>query len=285
LYSARLTVILWRGGRALSRVVFKISAGFLVGVLVLLAGSLYLSDRYLSEYRRLAAAGDMEGAMQRARLAARLDPFSSDALETLSLVLQLQDRDKEAADALREAIERDPNNYEPYLLLGNLQTAQLGRFDAAAESYRDGLRLNPNADEARRALAQLLIREGDLEAAKKEYEKLKEEERISYLNLYDLGRIYVRTGEPREGLRTLQRARRMAAARLQDLEALPKLQQRELIKSMDLAIADALVVQRRYAEAREVIARNSSEQAPALLQLISTDPEGYRESVVNGGIY
>jgi tetratricopeptide (TPR) repeat protein len=206
-------------------------------------------------------------------------------VEALSLVLQLQDRDKEAAAALREAIERDPNNYEPYLLLGNLQTAQLGRFDAAAESYRDGLRLNPNADEARRALAQLLIRKGDLEAAKKEYEKLKEAERISYLNLYDLGRIYVRTGEPREGLRTLQRARRMAAARLQDLEGLPKLQQRELIKSMDLAIADALVVQRRYAEAREVIARSSSERAPALLQLISTDPEAYRESVVNGGIY
>jgi tetratricopeptide (TPR) repeat protein len=285
LYSARLTGILWRGGRALSRAVFKISAGFLVGVLVLLAVSLYLSDRYLDEYRRLAGAGDIEGAMQKARLAARLDPFSPDPLEALSLVLQLQDRDEEAAGALREAIERDPNNFQPYLLLGNLQTAQLGRFGAAAESYRDALRLNPNAENARRFLAQLLIRQGDLEAAKKEYEKLKEEGRLSYLNLYDLGRVYVRTGEPREGLRTLQRARRMAAATLQNLQGPSKLQQRELIESMDLAIADALVVQRRYAEAREVIARSSSERAPALLQLISTDPEAYRESVVNGGIY
>jgi tetratricopeptide (TPR) repeat protein len=267
----------------LSRVVFKISAGFLVGVLVLLAGSLYLSGRYLDEHRRLAAAGDMEGAVQRAKLAARLDPFSSEPLEALSFVLQLQDRDEEAADTLREAIERDPKNYEPYLLLGNLQTAQLGRFDAAAESYRDGLRLNPNADDARRILAQLLIREGDLEAAKKEYERLNDEKKISHLDLYNLGRIYMRTGEPREGLQTLRRARRMAEA--EHLEGLAKLQQRQLIESIDLAIADALVVQRRYAEAREVIARSSSEQAPALLQLISTDPEAYRESVINGGIY
>jgi tetratricopeptide (TPR) repeat protein len=266
-------------------VVFKISAGFLVSVLILLAVSLYLSDHNLNEYRRLAAAGDLEGALQRARLAARLDPFSPDPLEALSFVLQLQNRDEEAADALTEATERDPHNYEPYLLLGNLQTAQLDRVDAAAESYQDALRLNPNADDARRSLAQLLIREGNLEAAKKEYEKLKEEGRISYQSLYDLGRIYVRTGEPREGLRTLQRARRMARAKLRDLKGLPKLRQQELIESMDLAIADALVVQRRYAEARGVIARSSSEQASALLQLLSADPEAYRESVVNGGIY
>ena len=267
----------------MSRVVFKISAGFLVGVLVLLAGSLYFSGRYLDEYRRLAAAGDMEGAVQRAKLAARLDPFSSEPLEALSFVLQLQDRDEEAADTLREAIERDPKNYEPYLLLGNLQTAQLGRFDAAAESYRDGLRLNPNADDARRTLAQVLIREGELEAAKKEYERLNDERKLSHLDLYNLGRIYMRTGESREGLQTLRRARRMAEA--EHLEGPAKLQQRQLIESIDLAIADALVVQRRYAEAREVIARSSSEQAPALLQLISTDPKAYRQSVINGGIY
>jgi tetratricopeptide (TPR) repeat protein len=257
-----------------------------VGVLVLLAGSLYLSNRYLDEYRRLAAAGDMEGAMQRARLAARLDPFSADPLEALSFVLQLQDRDEEAANALREAIERDPNNHEPYLLLGNLQTAQLGRFDAAAESYRDVLRLNPNADDARRSLAQLLIRQGNLETAKKEYEKLRKEASISYQGLYDLGRIYVRTGEPRKGLRILQRTRRIAKTKFQDLQGgAPKLQQRQLIESIDLAIADALVVQRRYAKARKVIARSSSERAPALVQLLSADPEEYRESVVNGGIY
>ena len=54
---------------------------------------------------------------------------------------------------------------------------------------------------------------------------------------------------------------------------------------MELAIADALVVQGRYGEAREVIAESSSEQAPALLHLLNSDPEAYRESVVLSGIY
>ena len=269
----------------MSGVVFKVSAGFVVGVLVLLAGSLYLSNRYIDEQQRLAAAGDMQGAVESARLAARLDPFSSDPLEAMSLLLQLQGRDEEAADVLREAIKRDPNDYEPYVLLGNLQLAKLGRFDAAAESYRDALRLNPNATNARRALAQVLVGKGDLEAAKKEYQKLQEEETLSYQGLYDLGRIYVRTGEPREGLLTIKRAKRRAAAELEGPGGPLKVQRRELMESMDLAIADALVVQGRYAEAREVLARSSSEQAPALLQLLDTAPEAYRESVVNGGIY
>jgi hypothetical protein len=54
---------------------------------------------------------------------------------------------------------------------------------------------------------------------------------------------------------------------------------------MDLAIADALVVLGRYDEAREVIEASSSAQAPALLQLLDSDPEGYRQTVVNSEIY
>jgi hypothetical protein len=54
---------------------------------------------------------------------------------------------------------------------------------------------------------------------------------------------------------------------------------------MNLALADALVVRGRYAQAREVLAGSSSEQAPALLQLLDTDPEAYREQVVNSDIY
>jgi hypothetical protein len=54
---------------------------------------------------------------------------------------------------------------------------------------------------------------------------------------------------------------------------------------MELAKADALVVQGRYDEARQVISQSSSEQAPALLQLLNSDPEAYRESVVLSEIY
>jgi tetratricopeptide (TPR) repeat protein len=285
LYSGDDTDILMRGEQVLSGVVFKISAGFLVGALVLLATALTLSEYYLKEERRLAAAGDVAGAIEASRMAVRLDPFDTDALEEQSVLLQQQERPEEAADALRLAIERDPHNYMPYLRLGTLQLYALDDLDAAVENYRNALRLNPKATAASEALAQALIRKGDLGAAKEEYEKLREEGTISYQGLYDLGRIYVRTGKPGEGLQAIQHAQRRAEAGLDELEGPLKAQQQELIESMELAKADALVVQGRYDEAREVISESSSEQAPALLQLLNSDPEAYRESVVLSEIY
>ncbi len=275
-----------RGGdQVLSGVVFRISAGFLVVALVLLATALSLSEYYLEEERRLAAAGDVEGALEASQTAIRLDPFDTDALEEQSVLLQQQRRHEEAADALRQAIERDPNNYMPYLRLGTLQLYALDNLDGAVESYREALRLNPKATAASEALAQALIRRGDLGDAREEYEKLREEETISYQGLYDLGRIYVRTGKPGEGLQAIRHAQRRAEAGLEELEGPLRTQQQELIESMDLAIADALVVQGRYDKAREVIAQSSSEQASALLHLLNSDPEAYRESVVMSEIY
>jgi tetratricopeptide (TPR) repeat protein len=269
----------------LSRVVFKISAGFLVGALALLAMALYLSGYYLREETRLAAAGDLRGALEASRTSARLDPFSPRPLEGQSYLLQQQGHDEEAAAALREAIERDPNNYILHLLMGNLQLAKLNDLDAAARSYRKVLELNPNHTTASSTLAQVLVKKGNLEGAKKEYEKLREQGEINYQGLYDLGRIYVRTGEPGKGYKTISLARREASAGLQNLKGPLRTQREELIVSMDLALADALVVQREYARAREILAASSSDQAPALLQLLDADPEAYRESVVNSGIY
>ena len=247
--------------------------------------ALYLSGYYLGEETRLVAAGDLRGALEASRTAARLDPFSPRPLEGRSYLLQQQGRNEEAAAALREAIERDPNNYILHLLLGNLQLTELDDLDAAARSYRRVLELNPNNTSASSALAQVLVEKGDLEEAKKEYEKLREQDEISFQGLYDLGRIYVRTGEPRKGYETIRLARRNASAGLEILVGPQQAQREELIESMDLALADALVVQGNYARAREIIAGSSSDQAPALLQLLDADPEGYRESVVNSGIY
>jgi hypothetical protein len=64
-----------------------------------------------------------------------------------------------------------------------------------------------------------------------------------------------------------------------------KAQRQQLIVSMELAIADAFVVEGRYDKAREIIAQSSSPQAPALLQLLNSNPDAYRESVVTSEIY
>ena len=268
----------------MSRVIFRLSAGFLVGVLALLATVLYLSDYYTGEQQRLAAAGDFSGAMEASRRAVRLDPFDTDALQAQSFLWRQQREYDRAILALKEAIERDPNNYLPYLTLANLQLA-LGEFDAAAKGYREVLELNPNAVTASSALAQTLARQGKLGEAKAYYEALEQEKSITYQDRYNLGRIQVRTGEPAEGVRNIRRARRMAAAELSRSRAPAIGNQRQLLVSMDLATADALVVQGRYGQARRILVRSPSEQAPGLLELLNSDPVAYREQVINSDIY
>jgi Tfp pilus assembly protein PilF len=268
----------------LSHVIFRVSAGFLVGVLALLAAVLYLSDYYTAEQQRLAAAGDVTGAMEASRMAVRLDPFDTEALQAQSFLWRQQKEQERAVLALKEAIERDPNNYLPYLTLANLRLG-MGDLDAAAKSYRDVLELNPNAVSATSSLAQTLTRQGKLQKAKEKYEVLEEEKNITYQDRYDLGRIQVRTGEPQEGVKNIRRARRQAAAELKRPRTLAGERQRQLLVSMDLATADAFVVQGRYWQARRILARSPSAQALGLLELLNQDPAAYREQVINSDIY
>jgi tetratricopeptide (TPR) repeat protein len=267
----------------LSRAIFRLSAGFLVGVLALLAASLYLSVYFTGEQQRLAAAGDEAGAMEASRMAVRLDPFDTDALQAQSLLWRQHRNYDRAALALREAIGRDPNNYLPQLTLANLRLT-MGDPNAAVKGYRHVLGLNPNATLARSSLARTLARQGKLREAKAEYETLKEEKSATYQNLYDLGRIQARTGEAPEGVKNIKRARRMAAARFDRVRGPQTVRQGQLLVSMDLATADALVVQGRIGQAKRILSESPSEQAPGLLELLDSDPEAYREQVINSDV-
>ena len=268
----------------MSRIILRLSAGFLVGVLALLATALYLSDYYAAEQQRLAAAGDITGAMQASRRAVRLDPFDTDALQAQSFLWRQQKERERAVLALKEAIERDPNNFQPRLILADFRFVT-GDLDAAAEGYRDVLELNPNAVAARASLAQALAKEGKLGEAKEVYQKLEEQGRIAYRDRYDLGRIQVRTGEPLEGVKNIKRAKRMAVAELNRSRGLVRQRQRQLVVSMNLATADAFVVQGRYERARALLEKSTSEQAPGLLELLDSDPAAYREQVISSDIY
>jgi len=267
-------------------VVLRISAGFLVGALVLLATALWLSDHYLDEGQRLSAAGDVQGAIGATRTAARLDPFGTEALETQASLFTQQGRYDDAAGSLKEAIGRDPHNYIPNLMLGNLQLNELDQLDGAAQSYRNVLRLNPKEGHVREALGQVLIEQGKLGEASDEYEKERDEGHLSFQGLYDLGRIYVRTGKPHEGLNAIQRARERGLKGVHELEGQPLKRERwQLLTSMKLAIADAYVVEGRYTKARKTLMESHSPHAPALLQLLKSSPDAYRESVLTSEIY
>lgn len=252
---------------------------------MLLALSLSASVHYMGEQERLAAAGDLGGALGSVRLAERLDPFSPEPPQARALLLQRQGREEQAAEALREATERDPHNYVPYLLLGNLRLSALNDLDAATESYRKALELNPNMTIARLALGETLVRAGKLEEAREQYEKLRASGYITPQGLYNLGRIYVRTGEPAEGVKAIKAARHQIGAGLEGTKGSGREQTQTLLTSMDLALADGFVVQRKYERARAIVAKSEARQAPAILVLLSTNPEGYRKSVKSSAIY
>jgi tetratricopeptide (TPR) repeat protein len=268
----------------LGRVAFKISVGFVASALIVLAVSLYMSNRYLKEHQRLAEAGNLQGARDKVEWAARLDPFSPAPLSSQAYLELRQGRTEEAVEAFRGAIRRDPANFKNYEALGNLQRQQLGDPEAATESYQKALRRNPHATAVVSRLGEALLSAGDLEGAKAQYEWLRERGKIPLKDLYTLGKTQVRLGEPEKAIETLEEARERAKAELESSDESQEAQRRAFLDSLDLAIADALVVQGSYAKAREYLAQSEAEQASAILTLLDEDPVSYRKSVLDAPI-
>jgi tetratricopeptide (TPR) repeat protein len=266
----------------LGRIAFKISVGFVTGALVLLAISLYLSNYFLKEQQRLADTGNLRGARVDVGRAARLDPFSSDPQFAEAYLELRQGQTEAAADAFREAIRRDPANHRNYVALGDLQRQQSSDPKAAAESYREALEHNPHATDVVSRLAEALSSAGDLEGAKAQYEWLRERGKIPLRDLYTLGKIQMRLGDPEEAIGTFKYAKEWAGEESSDRS--DETQRKAFVESLDLAIANALVVQGYYAEAREALLQSSSEQASTVLALLDENPEAYRESVLNAPI-
>jgi tetratricopeptide (TPR) repeat protein len=266
----------------LGRIVFKISVGFVTGALILLAVSLYLSNHYLQEQQRLAETGNLQGASADTERAARLDPFSSDPTAAEAYIELRRGQTGAAAEDFREAIRRDPVNQRNYVALGDLQKQQLGDPEAAAESYREALKYNPHATAVVSRLAEVLLSAGDREGAKAQYEWLREYKKISPKELYTLGEIQTRLGKPEEAIRTFEDAREGTGVLEPSDQS--EAQRQDFTESLDLATADALVVQGSYDKAREVLTQSSGEQASTVLALLNEDPEGYRESVLNAPI-
>jgi tetratricopeptide (TPR) repeat protein len=274
----------------MSGAVFRVAVGFITVAIMLLGMGIYLSDRYSTEQQQLAAAGNTEAALERLELAARLNPFSPNPYVYQFSIYQQQGQSEAALQALEAARERDPYNYSHYISQGNLQMGELNEPRAAIESFRRALELNPNSVPARYQLASAYLRVNDLESAREVYEGLRDVNRLSREGRFDLGRIYVRTGDPELGVATLEETRVRAERELERLEAggadeAEITQLRQFVGSVELAIADGLVVQERYDEAREVILESEAEQAPAILQLLEADPEGYRETVLDSAVF
>jgi Flp pilus assembly protein TadD len=238
----------------------------------------------MNQKQQLAAAGNIEGALEKTQAAARLNPFDSIPLVAQSNLLQQQGKNEAAAEALEEAIARDPANYSNLVSLGNLQSTRLNQPEKAVENYERALEKIPRDTGLIFTLAQAHTRMNDLEGAKREYEKLVELKKIPPRGLFNLGKIYVRTGDPERGVETLQKAKARASAGLEKAQDAKREERAAFVRSVDLALVDALVVEGRYDEARAALQESDAEQAPAILELLNTDPEGYRETVLNSEV-
>jgi tetratricopeptide (TPR) repeat protein len=76
------------------------------------------------------------------RTAARLDPYSVDTLYSLAAAYARLDDYQRAREAVLLAAAREPFNYVPPALLGDLAMRR-GDFGVAAREYRRALTLNP----------------------------------------------------------------------------------------------------------------------------------------------
>jgi tetratricopeptide (TPR) repeat protein len=133
-------------------------------------------------------------------------------------------------------------------------------------------------------LGEALLSTGDLEGAKTQYEWLQDRGKIPLKDLYTLGKTQLRLEEPEKAIKTLEEAKERAGTELETSNEQQQEQRRSFLESVDLAIADALVVQGLYTEARDYLSQSDAEQAPAILTLLDEDPEGYRRSVLDAPI-
>lgn len=237
----------------------------------------------------MAETGNLSRAMNKVDWASRLDPFSPVPPASEAYLELRQGRTEAAAEAFQKAIDRDPYNYKNYEALGNLQRQQLGDPEAAVKSYRKALERNPRAATVLSRLSEALLSAGtsdeNLEEARSHYEWLQERGRIPLRDLYTLGKVQTRLGEPEEAIETFEEAKERADTEPEESsDESRQTQRRAFLDSLDLAIADALVVQGSFEEAREYLAQSEAEQAPAILTLLNDDPVSYQQSVFDAPI-
>ncbi len=100
------------------------------------------STSLLRQSEAEARAGNLEAALEDARSAQNVEPGAmSPRLQRALLLETLRDFDA-AAVAAREAVEREPTNWRPWLVLSRIE-AQRGGAEAAVRAYRRARSLNP----------------------------------------------------------------------------------------------------------------------------------------------
>ncbi len=103
-----------------------------------------LSTGALRRSQQAANAGNLSTALAWAHQAVDAEPWSASAYEQRGLVLEAGGRLGDAAADLRRATDREPDNYQHWLVLSRIDT-ELGQLGSATRDYATAHRLRPQA--------------------------------------------------------------------------------------------------------------------------------------------
>ena len=133
-----------------------------------------LAEAYSRMGSVLEADWDFDGAMRAIERALAADPTSLVVLgNAASRYSGLAGRHEEAMAMLEEVARRDPLNPFAFRNLSALYS-RLGRFEAAVAAARTAYELAPNSPQSSLSLAMALLRSGQLEAAREQYDLILE---------------------------------------------------------------------------------------------------------------
>ncbi len=116
----------------------------------------WVRKRVIECYKR---AGTPDEAVTIFRQAIKADPHDLDIRFELAEALMANDQDQAAYNELQRIIERDPNHVDAHLLMAQIHD-QWGRWWASEQSLRKVLQLNPERQDVRRRIAQMMLSRG-----------------------------------------------------------------------------------------------------------------------------
>jgi tetratricopeptide (TPR) repeat protein len=167
----------------------------------------------ISIYGRLSQFAKAE---EHYRAAMRQDPNSVAAHFNFAVLLLNQGKYREAEEPLRTVLKTDPHHSGAHYYLGDILQRQ-GNLQEAMAEFRSAIAAKSDLPEAHFNLGRILVNQGmykeGIEELAKALETKDEASQPTYL--YALGAAYARSGDRKNGLEYMRRAREKAIAQRQ----------------------------------------------------------------------
>lgn len=167
----------------------------------------YVAAHYMYGFYLWLVEGRLEEAIAKARRAVELDPLDSHAVGMLGLILSGGGLPHEAIPLLKQAIERDPNYFFLYRVLGIAYQEQSRHFDAAS-AFQQAAELSRRDQIVLMELGVSRAACGDGEAAVAIVSEFEKRAATDYVSPLCLAAVYGALGRIEEALTHLERAYR-----------------------------------------------------------------------------